>query len=97
MHISVIEDDYYVYDERHHCLFGERTRKIYRLGDSVRIKVVSASIANRTIDFVLVEFTDDEKGMSIHWLRPEMLSRVCLRAGIRLPSPPPSFFKIKSC
>jgi len=62
VHISVIEDDYYVYDEKHHCLIGERTRKIYRLGDSVRIKVSGASVANRTIDFVLVESTDDENG-----------------------------------
>lgn len=62
VHISAIEDDYYVYDEKHHCLIGERTRKIYRLGDSVRIKVAGASVANRTIDFVPAESVEDENG-----------------------------------
>lgn len=59
VHISALEDDYYVYDEKHHCLIGERTRKIYRLGDTVRIKVLGASLAKRTIDFVLSEPEDD--------------------------------------
>jgi ribonuclease R len=62
VHISALEDDYYVYDEKHHCLIGERKRKIYRLGDSARIKVAGASVANRTIDFVLAEATDEENG-----------------------------------
>jgi ribonuclease R len=62
VHISAIEDDYYVHDEKHHCLIGERKRKIYRLGDSARIKVVGASVANRTIDFTLAESLDDENG-----------------------------------
>jgi len=60
VHISALEDDYYVHDEKHHCLIGERTRKIYRLGDLARIKVLNASVANRTIDFILAESLDDE-------------------------------------
>ena len=53
--ISSIEDDYYVYNEKHYCLIGERTRKIYRLGDIVKVWVVDVNIAERNIDFVLVE------------------------------------------
>lgn len=53
--ISSIEDDYYVYNEKHYCLIGERTRKIYRLGDIVKVRVVDVNIAERNIDFVLVE------------------------------------------
>ena len=55
VHVTALEDDYYVYDDKHHCLIGERTRKIFRLGDSLRIKVAGASLAKRTIDFVLTE------------------------------------------
>lgn len=62
VHISALEDDYYVYDEKHHCLIGERTRRVYRLGDMVRIKVVGANIVNRTIDFTLAEPEGDENG-----------------------------------
>lgn len=52
--ISSIEDDYYVYNEKHYCLIGERTRKIYRLGDLVKVRVVNVNIAERNIDFILV-------------------------------------------
>lgn len=53
--ISSIEDDYYVYNEKHYCLIGERTRKIYRLGDIVKVRVVKVNIDERNIDFVLAE------------------------------------------
>ncbi|WP_414480820.1 ribonuclease R [Caldicoprobacter sp.] len=55
VHISTMDDDYYVYDEKHYCLIGQRTGKIYRLGDAVRIRVVAVDLASRNIDFVLVE------------------------------------------
>jgi len=35
-------------------LIGERRRRTFRIGDSVRIKVLNVDIANRTIDFSLV-------------------------------------------
>jgi ribonuclease R len=37
VHITALDDDYYVYDEKHICLIGEKTKKVYRLGDSVNI------------------------------------------------------------
>lgn len=55
VHISNMLDDYYIYDERHHSLMGERLRKVYRLGDEVTIKVVKTDLDTRTIDFELVE------------------------------------------
>ncbi len=54
VHMSNMEDDYYQFDETHHMLIGERRRRTFRIGDSVRIKVLNADIANRTIDFSLV-------------------------------------------
>ncbi len=32
VHITELDDDYYIYDEAHLCLIGERTKKVYRLG-----------------------------------------------------------------
>lgn len=55
VHVSNMEDDYYRFDDNNYVLIGERKRKIYRIGDMVKIKVLSADIANRNIDFVLAE------------------------------------------
>ncbi|WP_175548424.1 ribonuclease R [Lutispora thermophila] len=55
VHVSNMEDDFYTFDEVNHVMIGERKRKIYRIGDTVRIKVLSVDMANRSIDFVLAE------------------------------------------
>ena len=53
--MSSMEDDYYVYNEKQYCLMGERSRRIFRIGDVVNVKLAKADIANRQIDFILVE------------------------------------------
>ncbi|QCX34663.1 ribonuclease R [Caloramator sp. E03] len=55
VHISNMDDDYYIYDEKRYTLIGEKFKKIYRLGDKVKVKVIKTDIENRTIDFTLVE------------------------------------------
>lgn len=55
VHITALDDDYYVYNEDHLCLIGERTKKVYRLGDSVKVKCSKVDIPNREIFFELVE------------------------------------------
>jgi ribonuclease R len=40
--ISTIGNDYYIYDEAHQALSGERSGLGYRLGDSVRVKLIDA-------------------------------------------------------
>lgn len=52
--LSTMDDDYYNYNERALCLIGERTKKIYRIGDQVKVQLVKASIENRQIDFALM-------------------------------------------
>ncbi|WP_274435638.1 ribonuclease R [Alicyclobacillus sp. ALC3] len=54
IHVSYLNDDYYVYNERHLALVGERTRRVFRLGDPIRVEVAGASKENLTIDFSLV-------------------------------------------
>ena len=40
-------------------LIGQNTKKCYRIGDKVKIKVVGASKESKTIDFELVGDKDD--------------------------------------
>lgn len=53
--VSSMDDDYYQYDEKNHQFIGERTKKTYHLGEKVKIQVVKVDVAQKQIDFVLVE------------------------------------------
>lgn len=53
VHISALTDDYYVYDEKFLSLIGERTKKIYKLGDEVRIRVDRVDLDSHEIYFQL--------------------------------------------
>ena len=50
-----MKDDYYVYDENCIRLIGKRTNKIFKLGDKVKVKVVSANKLLRRIDFEQID------------------------------------------
>ncbi|WP_207953127.1 ribonuclease R [Paenibacillus agricola] len=52
--LSDMHDDYYHYHEAQHSLIGERTSKIYRLGDEVQVRVARVSTEEHTIDFEFV-------------------------------------------
>ncbi len=51
--MSDLIDDYYIFDEVHYCLIGDFSKKVYKIGDEVRVKLVRANVATRKIDFVL--------------------------------------------
>ena len=53
--VSEMEDDYYLYDEERYQMVGEHTKKIYKLGQKVKVEVVNADKLLRTIDFAFVE------------------------------------------
>lgn len=53
--LADMDDDYYEYDEKNYCVVGRRTRKIYTLGDQVRVKVKKTDIDRRIIDLVLAK------------------------------------------
>ena len=52
-HISSLGQDYFHFDPVHHRLSGERTRRTYRLGDRLRVRVVRVNLDERKIDFEL--------------------------------------------
>ena len=59
IHITSLPKDYYQYEEDHHRLVGEKTRKIFRLGDNLKVKVIRVELNERKIDFELIEKNKD--------------------------------------
>ncbi|WP_028777966.1 ribonuclease R [Shimazuella kribbensis] len=57
VHVSFLNDDYYRYEEKYYCLIGERTGRVLRIGDKVKIKVSGVNMEERKIDFELLEHT----------------------------------------
>ncbi len=49
-----LKDDYYSFDEKSYSVKGKAFGRRYTLGDKVRIKVVSCSLEQKTIDYTLV-------------------------------------------
>ncbi|MGD8190628.1 ribonuclease R [Brevibacillus ginsengisoli] len=54
VHVSYLTDDYYHYHEKMYALVGERTRKQFRIGDVVQVRVANVNVDERTIDFEIV-------------------------------------------
>lgn len=61
VHVTALEGDYYKYDSEHYELIGERTHKVYRLGQKVRVKCVAADKLLKTVDFKLIECEDEDE------------------------------------
>lgn len=53
--MSSLEDDFYIYNEKQFCLIGERTKKIYRIADRVKVQLIRADTATRQIEFAIIE------------------------------------------
>jgi ribonuclease R len=52
--IRDFKDDYYNFDEKNFCIVGERRGKVFQLGDEIAIKVKSADLQRKQLDFVPV-------------------------------------------
>lgn len=59
--VADIPGDYYYFEEESYQMVGERTHKVYKLGQSVRVTVDAVDKILRTIDFVLAE---EEEGQT---------------------------------
>ena len=58
--LDSLKGDYYTYDETTFTIRGNKDKRGYRLGDSVRVKVVAADKEKRTIDFEVIKDGDTE-------------------------------------
>ena len=70
VHVTSLKRDYYQFDAIHHRLIGEKSGRVYQLGDQVTVQVARVDMDERKIDFDLissrsVRFHDDANDASI--------------------------------
>ena len=53
--IRDIKSDFYVFDDKQHAIIGQSSKKMYQLGDEVKIQVKKADLERKHLDFNLVE------------------------------------------
>ena len=53
--LSDLTDDYYHFHEEHMALIGERTARVFRIGDEVRVRVERVNMDEHQIDFTMVD------------------------------------------
>jgi ribonuclease R len=58
VHVSTMADDYYRFVDKAHFLQGEKTGKVYRLGDRVKVQVVKVDLERRQVDLGLSDILD---------------------------------------
>lgn len=58
VHISRMTDDYYEYIEKYLALVGRKTHRTYRIGQSVKVKVVNVDVDQSAVDFDIVNPED---------------------------------------
>jgi ribonuclease R len=58
VHVSTMADDYYRFVEASHTLFGERTKRVFRLGDRVRVQIVKVDMSRRQIELGIEDLLD---------------------------------------
>lgn len=64
IHITGLGNDYFVFDEQRQMLLGERTRKVYRLGDEIKVQIARVDLDERQIDFAIVGVERRQGGKS---------------------------------
>lgn len=55
VHITSLPEDYYHFEPAHHRLIGERSRRVFRLGDEMLVRVQSVNLEERKVDFEPVQ------------------------------------------
>jgi ribonuclease R len=55
IHSSALADDSYVFDQSGRTLTGERTKRVFRLGDPVRVVIVRVDIDRRQLDMRIAD------------------------------------------
>lgn len=62
VHVANMYDDHYDYYEDRYEMVGEHTGKMYKLGETVYVRVIDADCLTRTIDFEMADEGDMEDG-----------------------------------
>ena len=61
VHLSTMKKDYYEFNERSMILIGKRTGQVFRIGETVKVKLMNVDVEQYDIDFELVEETNNKK------------------------------------
>jgi ribonuclease R len=71
VHLSLLEDDFYLFDSERGQLVGRRTRRIIRLGDQVRVQVAKVDSFKKQVDFRLARDEGTESGRPAKGREPD--------------------------
>lgn len=63
VHITELSNDYYHFDPIRHSLEGERSRQVYRLGDSVAVRVARVDLQEKKIDLQMLDANSDNRNL----------------------------------
>lgn len=61
VHLSSVEDDFYVFDPARVLLVGRRSRRVVKLGDKLRVTVAKVDTFKKQVDFKLVKQSGDSR------------------------------------
>ena len=75
VHVTSLKRDYYHFDAAHHRLVGEKTGRIYQLGDLVSVQVARVDMEERKIDFDLIASSASKYSSQDHSSRQEPKSK----------------------
>jgi ribonuclease R len=50
-----LTDDRYIFNEKMYAVIGEKSKKKYSLGDTIKVKVMSADMEKKSLDYALVK------------------------------------------
>ncbi len=53
--IRDVKSDYYIFDEDQYAIVGQSTKKMYQLGDNVKVQVKKTDLERKHLDFNLIE------------------------------------------
>ena len=60
VHVSALGSDYFTRDASGYRLVGERSKRVYKLGDHLRVRLINVGIDERKVDFELASGRDTE-------------------------------------
>jgi ribonuclease R len=75
VHLSSMEDDFYVFEPMRNHLIGRRTRRIIRLGDKVEVQIAKVDSFKKQVDFRLTKSTAARESRPAPNSRPALNSR----------------------
>lgn len=56
-----LRDDHYIFEQEEYAVVGQRTKKVYQLGDEVYVKVKNADLVKKHLDFIMLGHHSEEE------------------------------------